>query len=279
MFTLIIGLASFLAVPSFAATAIIGLQWNPHFECFIQNAATCKKPAYEALKQELVSGDKDFASIVELEDAGEFDTPTGWARYAYTCEQGDTKTRDQISLFYNSGKWKPSIETPVLGCSLQGADRAYIVWAFTNIADPSLTTVVVGAHFGHEDQYQSSIDTVGPAIGQVANSVGTTNIFFMGDVNQPHSKSSDEVLSDLEKKAEIDNSKTVESSDLLVTCCMDSKFTPTSGDDSRTYDRVIANFGKSMATKLLFNPAPTWAEGTATVSKFHKAIVGSLTLS
>merc|ERR1711953_268494 len=116
---------------------------------------TCATSAYEALTKELTSGDKDFASIVELE--GEFETPAGWVRHAYTCEQGDPKSRDQISLFYNSGKWKPSIETPVSGCSLGGADRAYIVWAFTNIADPSLTTVVAGAHFGHEDQYESSI--------------------------------------------------------------------------------------------------------------------------
>lgn len=282
MFIGIFGLVSFLAVPSFAedcAKAIIGLQWNPHYECFVQNAATCKSSALEALTQELTSGDKDFASIVELEDDGEFQTPAGWTRHAYTCEQGDPKIADQISLFYNSEKWKPSIEAPVSGCSLNGADRAYIVWAFTAIADPSLATVVVSAHFGHEDQYQSSIDTVGPAIGQVASSAGTTNIFFMGDVNQPHSRSNEEVLSDLEKKANIDNSKSVESTELLVTCCMDSKFTPTSGDDSRTYDRVIANFGNSMETKLLFDPAPAWAEGTVTISKFHKAIVGSLTLS
>jgi len=282
MSKVIFGLGSFLAVPSFAedcAKGIVGLQWNPHYECFTANAATCKTSALEALKQELTSGVKDFASIVELEDAGDFQTPAGWTRHAYTCEQGDPKIADQISLFYNSEKWKPSIAAPVSGCSVNGADRAYIVWAFTSIEDSSLTTVVVAAHFGHEDQYQLSIDTVGPAIGQVATSAGTTNIFFMGDLNQPHSRSSDEVLKDLENKANIDNSKTVESTDLLVTCCMDSHFTPTTGSDSRTYDRVIANFGSSMATELLFDPAPAWAEGTVTVSKFHKAIVGSLTIS
>merc|ERR1712048_1157380 len=158
-----------------------------------------------------------------------------------------------------------------------GADRAYIVWAFTNIADPSLTAVVVAAHFGHEDVYQSSIDTVGPAIGQVATSAGTTNIFFMGDVNEPISKSSDDVMSDLEKAANIDNSNTVESTELLVTCCMDNQFMPASGDDQRTYDRVIANFGISMDTTLLFDPAPTWAKGPG--SELHKGIVGSLALS
>jgi len=278
MFTFIVALVAFVGVvPSFAATSIIGLQWNPHYECFTTNAATCKASAYDALKEQLTSGDKDFASIVELEDAGEFETPADWARQSYTCEQGDPKYADQISLFYNSAKWKPSIDTPAMGCSLNGADRAYIVWAFTNIADPSLTAVVVAAHFGHEDVYQSSIDTVGPAIGQVATSAGTTNIFFMGDVNEPISKSSDDVMSDLEKAANIDNSNTVESTELLVTCCMDNQFMPASGDDQRTYDRVIANFGISMDTTLLFDPAPTWAEGSG--SELHKGIVGSLALS
>jgi hypothetical protein len=276
MFTFIVALFAFLGVvPSFATDSITGLQWNPHYECFTTDATTCKQGVYDALKQELTS-DRDFANIVELEDAGEFENPASWARHSYTCEQGDPKYADQISLFYNSAKWKPSIDTPVMGCSINGADRAYIVWAFTNIADPSLTTVVVGAHFGHEDVYQSSIDTVGPAIGQVATSAGTTNIFFMGDINQPISKSSDDVMNDLEKAANIDNSKTVESTELLVTCCMDSQFMPTSGDAQRTYDRVIANFGNAMETKMLFDPAPTWAEGTS--SKFHKGIVGSLSL-
>merc|ERR1739848_508380 len=129
----LIGVVSSFAATRSSLTSITGMQWNPHWECF--DNTDCKSHAYAELIGHLSAGDKDFVSIVELEDGGEFQTPAGWARKAFTCPQGG-KTADQISLFYRD-VWEPIIVNTTMGCILSDSGRAYIVWAFRSTSDTS----------------------------------------------------------------------------------------------------------------------------------------------
>lgn len=61
--------------------------------------------------------------------------------------------------------------------------------------------------------------------------------------------------------------------ELKPSCCYDDGFQPTGA-----FDRIIANFGASMDTTVLFDPLPVWAreKKDGNEGAFHKGIHGSL---
>jgi len=244
-----------------ATVTITAMQWNPHWECFEESVA-CRSGALQALSRRL-SNDTDFANVVELETAN-FSLPADWQNLSHSC------SRDVTTLFFNSARWRlPEVETAgETGCMVT-EDRPYVVQMFEHLKE-NLRVIVVGAHFPHG----TIGTTMGESIRAVANATGVdavvliadTNInsphhmWCLGDIQHNHCKSSTDIF----KTIGVPHADKSITTALLKTCCRNPPF-----GYAFEFDRVIANFGTSMATQLHDDPAPTWAAG-----KFHKGISG-----
>lgn len=236
------------------------MQWNIHWQCF--KSLDCKVHAEKALATRLSAG-LDFANIVMLEDHN--DTfPSGWEAISQTCGL------DITTLLFNASRWQ-KVAVPgagARGCMIT-SDRSYVVQAFDHSSE-NLRIVVVGAHFPH-GQLGSALT---PSIKHVAAASGSSKTLLIADTNilKPEAtcpagnlcESSTQIFEALA----VPGASAAVSTDLLKTCCLnDPGF-------SFTFDRIIANFGTSMATQLHDDPAPSWAIGA-----FHKAISGRLHVS
>jgi len=232
-----------------ASGMIKAFQWNPHYQCFNSEQATCQTDAVKALNEQLVSG-IDFANIVELEAKG-YAPPGDWQARMQKCGV------DQTTLMWDSGKWK-EIGSGSAGCATTGQ---YVVQA---LQQKDVTVVVVGAHFAHPDGsgLETQLHDMANSIAQAMDVSKSQNVIIMADTNQESSVSSDDILAALK----LPNSSNGQSTDLFASCCA-----KTPDGFIHDYDRVIANFGTSMANEKVFDPPPSWAG-----SEFHIGVLGSL---
>mmetsp|Transcript_79303 Transcript_79303/g.246171 ORF Transcript_79303/g.246171 Transcript_79303/m.246171 type:complete len:123 (-) Transcript_79303:97-465(-) len=91
---------------------------------------------------------------------------------------------------------------------------------------------------------------------------GVRRVLLAADLNREASWPSAKVM----RRLAVPGADESHSSELLRTCCLNDGF-------SHAYDRVIANFGASVQSQLLNDPAPSWAIG-----EFHKGIAARLKL-
>lgn len=210
-----------------ASGLIKAFQWNPHYQCFNSEQAACQTDAVNALNAQLASG-IDFANIVELE-AQDYAPPGDWQARTHKCGI------DQTTLMWDSSKWK-EIGSGSDGCAGTGQ---YVVQA---LQQGDVTVVVVGAHLAHPDG--SGLDT---QLQDMANSISeamdvskSQNVIIMSDTNQESSVSSADILAALK----LPSSSSGQSTELFASCCA-----KTPDGFIHDYDRVIANFGTSTASR------------------------------
>jgi len=266
------------------------LQWNPHWQCFDKpENGDCKSNVPQILEKRLASLDVDFANVVELNVS--WTPPSPWKSIIAECSPSNLDCFDQVTLLYNSDRWVPSGDPlgAATGCiqDVPHPNRPYIVQHFIRRED-RVQVIVVGAHYSH----CNSIGSLENALGRVMDTTGVRQTVLMADTNRyapgfnnESSKmcaqtkgwapkcgapcagaaicnTSSELLSQLLGKRFDGN---VVSSELKSSCCnswVGFQF---------PFDRIIANFGLSMNTTMLDDPAPVWA-----ASEFHKAILGRL---
>jgi hypothetical protein len=252
-------------------SAIKMYQWNPHYECFDGSTSPdCASSALEQITSHLTSDDVDFANIIELEKNDDF-TVSGFKRVPYTCEPPGS-TSDQISFFYNSARWKQETEV-TQGCA-PSTTRAYQVFSFSYMEDPSFKVVVAGAHFDHADSGQIptvSTTAVADAIAKQAQDSNADKFIFLGDTNVYTNPTTDIQTALLAGSPSLSSDVCVSTPLDAHTCCYNQ-----GGDTSFPYpfDRIFANFGSSMKSTIHDDPTPSWA----TFAKFHRAIGGVLTV-
>jgi len=234
---------------SVATGLIKAFQWNPHYQCFGAEQATCQTDAVSALNEQLASG-IDFANIVELEAQG-YTPPDAWQSRTHKCGI------DLTTLMWDSGKWT-SVGSGNEGCAGTGQ---YVVQA---LKQQDFTVVVVGAHLQHPDgsPLETQLKNMADSIAQVMESANSQNVIIISDTNQEASVSNDDILIALK----LPNYNTRQATDLFDSCCA-----KTPDGFIHEYDRIITNFGTSMATEKVFDPPPSWV-GT----EFHTAVLGSL---
>jgi hypothetical protein len=250
-------------------SAIKMYQWNPHYECFDGSTSPdCSSSALEQITSHLTS-DVDFANIIELEKNDDF-TVSGFQRVSYRCDT--SATSDQISFFYNSARWKPETEV-TQGCA-PSTTRAYQVFSFSYMEDPSFKVVVAGAHFDHAGPGQIptvSTTAVADAIAKQAQSSNADKFIFLGDTNvYINNPTMDIQTALLAGSASLSSDVCVSTPlDDARTCCYNQ-----GGSFPYPFDRIFANFGSSMEYTIHDDPVPSWA----TFAKFHRAIGGVLTV-
>mmetsp|Transcript_139396 Transcript_139396/g.347579 ORF Transcript_139396/g.347579 Transcript_139396/m.347579 type:complete len:297 (-) Transcript_139396:116-1006(-) len=234
-------------------TALSLLQWNPHWQCFAQDKDGCEASAEEYLTTQLKALDVDFANIVELEDSS-YAPPAGWAAIRQQCNL------DVTVLIYNSARWKPApiSRSTVKGC-MKPNDRAFVVQQFDGLgASAGAKLIAVGAHYPHSGDRERG--PLKDALAATVSATDTKAVVFMADTNEEASVTSADVA------LEVGMPKgSLVASELLNSCCLDISYI-------RPFDRILANFGSSMQTQLLFDQGiPEWAHG-----QFHKPVAVKL---
>merc|ERR1711879_2716 len=251
-------------------SAIKMYQWNPHYECFDGSTSPdCASGALQQITTDLTSDDVDFANIIELEKNEDF-TVSGFQRVRYTCDT--SAASDQISFFYNSARWKQ--ETEVTQWCAPSTTRAYQVFSFSYIEDPSSKVVVAGAHFDHANPGQIptvSTTPIAAAIAKQAQDSNADKFIFLGDTNVYTNPTTDIQTALLAGSPSLSNDVCVSTPLDAHTCCYNQGGSSSFPDP---FDRIFANFGSSMEYTIYDDPAPSWA----TLAKFHRAIGGVLTV-
>lgn len=237
--------AAFLQQVSGATLNI--LQWNPHWQCFQDD--TCKINAIGNLNTILPADNIDFANVVELQAA--YTPPAGWTIMTEVCGL------DTTSLIFNSQRWLVLSQpwAKQSGCMVD-RDRPFIVQLLES-ASGLEPVIVIAAHYPHS----SDRDSLRLALATVMNASRVKSVVLIADTNEFDYVSNEQILAD------IGVSGPVQGSELFASCCYDSDYY-----SSMTFDRVIASFGCSMRSSMLFDPVPEWAK----VGEFHKAILAHL---
>ncbi|CAE8677556.1 unnamed protein product [Polarella glacialis] len=248
--------------------------WNPHWQCFVWNQNDCKGEVEKALETFFPAFDIDFAALVELADSN-YTTPDGWSSNQSHCGH------DLVNLVFNTNKWRMATSpgSYIAGCMVPN-DRPFIVQLFesTSGGEP---VIVAGAHFPHPDsstlhsedslEYKATANT-GPlrdAIAYIKDWSGVNKVIVIADTNAWTWVPTSTIMEMLQIP-----SGTWVSTSLERSCCFDAGFPP-----EYAFDRIMANFGGSMHTTMLYEDGlPAWANQTKGQSRgaFHKPIVGRL---
>jgi len=277
------------------------LQWNPHWQCFVWDEQDCKGEAERQANEWLAALDLDFANLIEFADPN-FTVPSGWTALTAHCDH------DLVSLVYNDRRWRadPSPAARADGClvaSFNGSapDRPFVVQRFerlgsnestavsnatvangtnvtnvTGVVNVPSSVIVIGAHFPHPVTVAGDLPDEQFAILRVPlqammNSTGTRDVILIADTNLAANIPSTSIATSIGMPG-----TDIVSTSLERTCCfdVDFRFTP-----EFTFDRVIANFGVDMMTKVLIEePIPAWAQQVKGSSKgaFHKPVQGAI---
>jgi len=264
-----------LAVPLLAALAsatddITFAHWNPHWQCF-SGHPTCAGNVTAALTTLLQSG-VDFVNVVELE-AATYEPPAGWASIA----KFDSCGRDWDTLFFNTARWRPA-SRQASGCVVES--RSFAAGAFQNLSNPELVLTVVGAHFPQTlnasthayANATANLRSVFSALDQKRNVLladTNTESPEAAAANSSHhgvNKTNAQLLADLGLWP-AGSAQPPPAAPLFRGCCASDNF-------SWQGDRIVADFGTVVSSKVLFDPAPSWA--TFSGSEFHKGVLLTL---
>jgi hypothetical protein len=267
-------LLNVVAALPFTAMNLVGasdlnlLMWNPHWECFAWNLNDCKAQASKHADDFLKSLDIDFANFVEMPGMA---YPEPWQAIEMAhCGQ------DLTALVFNSARWKKSTAPGTRGGGCMETnpvrDRPFVINLFEQVAAarPGMPSkvIAVGGHFPHNANGYAVLKA---SLGRIMQATGVTDVVVIADTNAFRTSSSEHIAQELGFA-----SGHVLSTDLENTCCWPAFHLP------MTFDRIIANFGSSMSTKVLIEePVPKWAEQEQGMKKgaFHKPVLGTLHLS
>jgi len=177
-----------LHYPTRRSQWMVAVHWNPHWECFFNNAPKCAGPAMEAATNMIVGNSVDFAGFIELES----DTYPDTLPDPYVSIGGNVCTEfygDWAQIVYDSSLWHP-VGMSSKGCfpaSNRSEDaRAYIVQAFqSRTSDFNVT--VISAHMPHPF-YQDTAISLTPryvlALRTLKEAIGAAqNVVFLSDTN------------------------------------------------------------------------------------------------
>lgn len=235
------------------------LQWNPHWECTDRDTGNCKDHAVAALRDVLVQESVDFANVVELFGAPDV-LPSGWKSVEQECGI------DRVDVVYNSARWQVSTtEGSFVGGCMDLHDRSFIVQQFNiksgmEAGSTISQVIVVGAHYPHgRGRGRAALRS---ALDSVVKATTVSSVILLADTNEFWSVSSESIMAELDASG-----GPVVASMRYDTCCFNNGFAR-----GFAFDRIIANFGHSMATSLLFDPLPPWAR----TGEFHKAVLAKL---
>lgn len=253
--------------------------WNPHWQCF-ENKPGCTTNATDQLTSLLSNGVDgswlDFANIVEFESAS-YKPPAGWAAIALTESCG----RDWDTLFYNTRRWGKLVD--VSGCITPAGSRSWAAGVFQSVGDPGLVITVVGAHYpqtinASDNAYAYATSNLSSALLKMPYTTARAKTVFMADTNtesptaaaatpghQGVNKTNAQMLADLGLWKL--SAGQPPAAPLFKGCCYNDDF-------SWEGDRIIANFGSVVSSKVLFDPAPEWA--SFPTSEFHKGVALTL---
>lgn len=251
------------------ATLLLGLlHWNPHWECFVTNP-DCTAAATAALDQLLSTPGTDFANIVEFE-VSNYSPPAPWKAIGAYQSCG----HDWATLFYNTNLW--DVVTTDVGCVYDS--RSYAAASFKSKAEPDFSVVIVGAHYpqtlnASTHAYVDANDKLKSVFAKLAVAGG--HAIFLADTNtespeaaalKPDHHGVNRTQLQLATDLGIWSGTTEPpAAPLYYGCCYSDGF-------DWQGDRVIANFGTVVESHILFDPAPSWANMSATPSEFHKGM-------
>jgi len=264
------------------------IQWNPHWECFVSNP-NCTEMAISHLDMLLSSSGNDFANIIEFE-VHNYTPPNGWRAIGANEE---TCGLDWDTLFYNAELWENIMSD--FGCTYE--ERSYAAGSFRSMVVPNFTVTVVGAHYprvlnnpeayveansklrsvfeklviGDANSNGDAEDGNGPIVQQRSVLLADTNAeddkgaILGGPTHQGFNISQWQLATDLGIWRSNNITVGPPAAPLYYTCCYSDNY---EWQDSR----IVANFGQIVESKLLFDPAPWWANASARPSDFGKGV-------
>lgn len=254
------------------------MHWNPHWQCWSNE--DCSSNASKTLTGLLASKSMDFANVIELESP--YTPPANWkALGAY--ESCGHPYGDWDTLFYNSDRWKlVRNETACMYTS-----RSFTLGVFESIHIEGLTVMAVGAHYpqtlnASSGAYEQSTAKLAQAIKKQWQNDAAMKTILMADTNTEGpsaaaaspshhgvNKTNGQIIYDLGLWS---NAATNPPSAPLFKGCCGGETPPFAWEG----DRVIANFGSTSQSTVLFDPTPTWADFNN--SEFHRGVLFTLHL-
>lgn len=235
------------------------LQFNPHGECFGPKRK-CYRKGSSLIRHLLHDRSIDFASLIYTHSL--FRPPKKWKDKKKLCK---TRFVDDVSLVYNSRKWKTISGMSSDGCIGDDGGRPFIVQAFSN-KQSDFKVVVLAAHFPHaKDYFAGGRLIIRQAIKDVKDKSGIDKVVVIADTNLPDFIHYDDDKFKWHLNLRRGDSE-LKSTQLRTTCCH-PRFT------FKGYDRIVANFGWKMTT---FMPMPLFTKPSWITKNFHLPLVGKL---
>lgn len=207
-------------------------------------------------------------------EAADYKPPANWDFIALDQDCG----HDWDTLFYRTDKWSLGYQSH--GCLV--TSRSYAAGTFISKADPEVQVTVLGAHFPQTlnasthayEQAAANASKILHALGAGGRTILLADTNTEGPAaaaaNASHhgvNKTNAQLMADLG----VWNISMGEppASPLYKGCCYSDAF-------SWQGDRIVATFGKVLSSKVLFDPAPSWASFVG--SEFHKGVTLSLSV-
>lgn len=249
--------------------AIALLHHNPHWECFERDGGKCRNNAWGQYSRFLQSYKIDFGGLVM---GGTYEPPEGWQKLEHLSR------KDRAALIFNTQEWNAEAYA---GGQFE-AGRAFVVARFGH-KKRRTKVVVIAAHYSHSVSRGRSLGAHNLKAVVKLLQDGTNNTILLADTNQNlRQKNNHGLLREIGVASE-----RTWAHDPLGTCCLDSAF----GGGGMSYDRIAANFGRSMRTikdptylneTNGYKKGPAWAYHAKTlagkVAAYHHPLLARLEL-
>lgn len=270
-------------------STISSFHWNPHWQCFDRTnpscvSTGCSSNALSALDSLLRTGSYDFGHVIELEESSWAVPHTYDAIGLGNASCGD----DWDTLFYDRNKWK--LRRSKVGCVVP--HRSFAIGEFeyisnsdhdgvstdeTSIETRQEVVTVLGVHFPQTiNASTGAYDDTIASLRNILKTFDTSFVLFMADTNteSPAAASaggpSHHGVNRTNREMFIDlglwspnASDDPPSAPLFRSCCENDDF-------QWQGDRIIASSGRLIASNVLFDDVPAWAE--CDDSEFHKGV-------
>jgi hypothetical protein len=242
------------------------LQWNIHYECFVNNkdadSECCSGPVIKYLNNKLIGSPQiDFANLTMFESKN-YSPPNGFKMIGSYTDSNYICGRDGTALIYNSERWRPDGDA-IHGCIIPTPiDRAFIIQKFigNNDKNKNISLYIIGAHFSHppEGSYypQESLDRIKDTLKRSNISV-ESNIILLADTNDSDPSLAHETPDSVFMNGItniITPNQVIGTGPVETCCCSDTPQTTGLGPFPYKTDRIIANFGKSNGPAILGDP-------------------------
>lgn len=252
-------------------TMMNGLVWNPHWECFAANNATCAAPAMSTANAMLAGNSVDFAGFIMLEEMTYQPPPPYQKVGGNVCTEGYT---DWSTLVYDAGVWSP-VGKSVSGCLPRPPHsndvRAYVLQSFDHL-ESNFSLVVASVHMPHpsyssgdaEDPdnlvYENALKFLKTELRGMASH---ERLLFLSDTNLNAPRSQPGGIASATNTMLFNRlgytGMPAVSSELFNSCCAHDRF-PQAGkapvDQTWAADRAFASFGSNARTAFPLKAGP-----------------------